>query len=154
MSNNNSLYVFKPPKFEGKQGSVYIIWCIKFRSWAGVKGIRATLAPSFISKLPAKEAVLEDTDLTQKAQGKAIQKNVVAMDAMVQCISKTDNFHCVLQSMQEDMDWPTRKAWKSWLIIQNHYQPTDSTSSRDLKLALKKVKLKKVVNPMKILSEI
>ncbi len=53
MSNNDSLYVSKPPKIEGKQGSVYVIWSIKFRSWAGVKRIRRTLAPSFDGKLPA-----------------------------------------------------------------------------------------------------
>jgi hypothetical protein len=78
----------------------------------------------------------------------------MAMDAMVQCMSKTDNFNCILQSMQEDVDWPTRKAWKTWLSIQNHYQPTDSTASRDLTMALQKIKLKKDVNPMKIMSEI
>ncbi len=76
------------------------------------------------------------------------------MDAMVQCMSITDNFDCVLQSMQENIDWPTGKAWKTWLIIQNHYQPTDSTISRDLTKALQKIKLKKDVNPMKIMSEI
>ncbi len=67
MSNNDSTFVSKPPKFEGK-GSAYIIWSIKFRSWAGVKGIRVTLAPSFDSKLPAtEEAALDDTDPTQNA---------------------------------------------------------------------------------------
>jgi hypothetical protein len=107
------------------------------------------------SKLPVtEEAVLDDTDPTQKAQGKASQQYVIAMDTMVQCMSKTDNFHCVLQSMTEDADWPTRKAWKTWLSIQNHYQPTDSTSSRDLTMALQKIKLKKDANTMKILSVI
>ncbi len=104
----------KPPKFEGKQGPVYVIWSIKFRSWAGVKGIRAALAPSFDSKLPTmEEAILDDTDPTQKAQGKGIQQNDIAMDAMVQCMSKTDDFDCVLQRMQENLDWPTGKAWKT-----------------------------------------
>jgi hypothetical protein len=37
------------------------------------------------SKLPStEEALLDDTDPTQKAQGKAIQQNAIAMDAMVQ----------------------------------------------------------------------
>jgi hypothetical protein len=73
MSNNNISCMSKPPKFEGKRGSAYVIWSIKFRSWAGVKGVRATLAPSFNSKLAAmEEAVLDDTDPTLKAQGKAI----------------------------------------------------------------------------------
>jgi hypothetical protein len=134
---------------------MYVIGCIKFRSWAGVKEVRATLAPSFDSKLLAtEEAVLDDTDPTQKTQGKAILQNVIAMDAMVQCISKTDNFHSILQSMQEDADWPTGMAWKTWLSIQNHHQPTDITKSRNLPMALQKIKLKKDVNPMKILSEI
>jgi hypothetical protein len=35
MNNNDSLYVSKPPKFDGKQGFVCVIWDIKFRSWAG-----------------------------------------------------------------------------------------------------------------------
>jgi hypothetical protein len=56
--------------------------------------------------------------------------------------------------MQEDVDWSTGKAWNAWLSIQNHYQPTDSTASRDLKMALQKIKLKKDVNPMEIMSEI
>jgi hypothetical protein len=130
-------------------------WSIKFRSWAGVKGIRATLAPSFNSKLPTtEEAILDNTDPTQKAQGKAIQKNAIAMDVMVQCMGKTDNFHHVLQSMQEDADWSTGKAWKIWLSIHNHYQPMDSTSSRDLTMILQTIMLKKDANPMKILSEI
>jgi hypothetical protein len=88
MSNNNSLYVSKPPKFEGKHGSVYIFWSVKFRYWAGVKGVRATLNPNFDSKLPAtEEAVLDNTDPIQKAQGKAILQNAIAMDAMVQCMT-------------------------------------------------------------------
>ncbi len=67
-------------------------------------------------------------------------------------MSKTDVFYCILQSMQEEMDWPTRKAWKTWPSIQNRYQPTDSTTSRNLTMALKKIKLKKDVNLMKIMS--
>jgi hypothetical protein len=70
MNNNNSLYVSKPPKFDGKQGSAFVIWDIKFRSWAGVKGINGTPVPSFDSKLPATEdAVLDDTNPTKSAQG-------------------------------------------------------------------------------------
>jgi hypothetical protein len=77
MSNNSSSYVSKPPKFEGKQGSAYVIWSIKFRSWAGVKGIRAILAPSFHSKLPAmEEAVLDDIDPTQKAPSEVQSKMI------------------------------------------------------------------------------
>ncbi len=100
------------------------------------------------------EAVLDDTDPMQKAHGKAILENAIAMNAMVQCISKMDGYHCVLLNMQENLDWPTRKAWKAWLSIQNHYQPTDTTASRDLTKELQKIKLKKVVKPMKIISEI
>jgi hypothetical protein len=33
--NNNTMYVSKPPKFEGKQGSAYVVWSAKFQSWAG-----------------------------------------------------------------------------------------------------------------------
>ena len=103
--NNDSLYVSKPPKFEGKHGSVYIFWSVKFRYWAGVKGVRATLNPSFDSRLPATEdTVLDKTDPTEKAHAKGLLKNAIAMDAMVQCMSKTDDFHCVLLSMQEGVD--------------------------------------------------
>ncbi len=35
-----------------------------------------------------------------------------------------------------------------------YYQPTDTTASRDLSTALQKIKLKKDVNPIKILSQI
>jgi hypothetical protein len=69
-------------------------------------------------------------------------------------MSEMDNFRCILQSMQEDVDQPTRKAWKTWHSIQNYYQPTDTTASRDLRMALQKIKLKKDVNPMKIMSQI
>jgi hypothetical protein len=41
--------------------------------------------------------------------------------------------------------WPTKKAWKTWLSIHNHYQPLDTTASRDLTMALQKLKLKKDV---------
>jgi hypothetical protein len=154
-TNNNTTYVSKPPKFEGKQGSAYIVWSVKFQSWAGVKGVRATLNPSFDSRLPATEdAILDETDLIQKAQEKAILQNAIAMDAMVQCISKMDDFYRVLISMQEDADWPTGEVWKTWQSIQNHYQPTDIIASRDLMTALQKIKLRKDVNPMKILSQI
>jgi hypothetical protein len=147
-TNNNTTYVSNPPKFEGKQGSAYVVWSIKFQSWAGVKGVRATLNPSFESKLPATEdAVLDDTDPVQKAQEKAILQNDIAMDAMVQCMSKMDKFHCVFLSMQEDaVCWATGKAWKTWQM--------DTTASRDLTAALQKIKLKKDFNPMKILSQI
>jgi hypothetical protein len=148
-TSNDSLYVSKPPKFEGKQGSAYIVWSVKFRSWAGVKKVRATLNPSFNSSLQAtEEDVLDDTDPIQKAQGKAILQNAIAMDAMVQCMSKMDDYHCILLNMQEDVDWPTEKAWKTWLSIQNHYQPTDTATSWDLTMALQKIKLKKDVNSL------
>jgi hypothetical protein len=63
MSNNDNMYVSKPPKFEGKRGSSYVFWDIKFRSWAGVKGVSRMLNPSFNSKLPGTEDdVLDDTD--------------------------------------------------------------------------------------------
>ena len=118
---------------------MYVIWSIKFRYWAGVKGVRATLNLSIDSKLPAtEEAVLDNTDTIQKAQGKAILQNAIAMDAMVQCMGNMDNFHRVLPSMKEDADWPTRKAWKTWQSITNHYQPTDTTASRDLTMALQR----------------
>ncbi len=39
-TNNDTTYVSKPPKFEGKKGSAYVVWSIKFQSWAGVKGVR------------------------------------------------------------------------------------------------------------------
>ena len=54
-----------------------------------------------------------NTDPTEKAQGIAIKQNAIAMDTIVQCMSKTDDFHCILQSMKEDADWPTRKAKKT-----------------------------------------
>jgi hypothetical protein len=59
-TNNNTKYVSKPPKFEGKQGSAYIVWSVKFASWAGVKGVRVTLNPSFDSRLPATEDTILD----------------------------------------------------------------------------------------------
>jgi hypothetical protein len=54
------MYVSKPPKFDEKRGSAYIIWDIKFKSWAGVKGISAMLTPSFDSKLLSKESNMMD----------------------------------------------------------------------------------------------
>ncbi len=69
-------------------------------------------------------------------------------------MSKMDDFHCVLPSMKEEVNWPSRKAWKTWQSIQDHYQPMDTTASRDLSMALQKIKLKKDVNPMKILAQI
>ncbi len=122
---------------------------------AGVKGISGALALSFKRKLPTTEdAILDDTDPTQKAPGIARKQNAVAMDATVQCMSDTVDFHHILQSMNKDAEWPTRKAWKTWKIIQENYQPEDSTSSRDLMSALQKIKLKKNANLMKILSDI
>jgi hypothetical protein len=56
--------------------------------------------------------------------------------------------------MKEDVNWPTGKAWKTWDSIQNHYQPMDTTASRDLTMTLQKIKLKKDVIPMKILAQI
>jgi hypothetical protein len=67
-ANYDTTYVSKSPKFEGKQGSAYVIWSVKFQSWARVKGVRATLNSSFKSRLPAVEdTVLGDTDPTEKA---------------------------------------------------------------------------------------
>ncbi len=100
------------------------------------------------------DTVLDKTDPTEKAQAKALLQNAIAMDAMVQRMGKIDNFHHVLLFMKEDVDWPTRKAWKTWQSIKNHYQPTDTTASRDLTLALQKIKLRKDVDPMKIMAQI
>jgi hypothetical protein len=105
--------------------------------------------------LPAREdIVLDKTDPTEKAQAKALLQNAIAMDAMVQCMDDMDKFHRVLLSMKEDADWATRKAWKIWQSIKNHYQPTDTTASRDLTLALQKIRLRRDVHPMKIMSQL
>jgi hypothetical protein len=69
-------------------------------------------------------------------------------------MSKMENFHCILLRMKEDVDWPIRKAWKTWQSIQNHYQPTDTTASRDVTMALQEIKLKEDINHMKILAQI
>ncbi len=156
-TNNDTMCVSKPPKFKRKQGSAYIVWSIKFLSWAGVKGVRVTLNPSFNSRLPATEdTILDKTNPTEKAQAKALLQNAIAMDDMVQCMSKMDNFHRILLSMKEYVNWPTGKPWKTWESIQNHYhyQPMDTTTSRDLPMALQTIKLKKDFNPMKILAKI
>jgi hypothetical protein len=72
-TNNNTTYVSKPLKFEGKQGSAYIVWSIKFQSLAGVKGVRVTLNPSFDSRLPAmEETILDKTEPMEKVKAKAI----------------------------------------------------------------------------------
>jgi hypothetical protein len=55
--------------------------------------------------------------------------------------------------MNKDLNWPCRKAWKTWKIIQEHYQPKNSTSTKDLLSVLQKIKLKKSIR-MKILSDI
>ncbi len=58
------------------------------------------LTPSFDSKLPAEElSTLDDTNTQEKAKVIARKQNTVAMDALVQSMSDTDNFHCILQSM-------------------------------------------------------
>ncbi len=69
-------------------------------------------------------------------------------------MGKTDKSHSIFLSMKEDVDWPAGKAWKTWQSIKNHYQPTDTTASRDLTLALQKIKLRKDVNPIKIMAQI
>ncbi len=89
-----------------------------------------------------------NTDPLQKAQRIARIQHAVAMDAIMQSMSDTDNFHCILQSMKEDADWPGGKAWKTWKNIQKHNQLKDSTSSRDVMSALHKIKLKKHTNPI------
>jgi hypothetical protein len=94
---------------------------------------------------------VDDTEPTQKAQGISRKQNAVAMDAIVQCMSDTDDFHCILQSINKDANWPYGKAWKTWKIIQEHYQPKDSNSARDLTSALQKIKLKKHTNLIKTL---
>jgi hypothetical protein len=66
------------------------------------------------------ETILDETDPTEKAQAKAILQNAIAMDAIVQYMSKMDNFHHVLLSMKEDVEWLTGKAWKTWQSIENH----------------------------------
>jgi hypothetical protein len=71
-TNNNTTVMSKQPKFEGKQRPAYVVWSVKFQSWAGVKGVRATLNPSFESRLPATEnTVLDDTHPTEKGPSKS-----------------------------------------------------------------------------------
>ncbi len=111
MNTSDMMCVSKPPQFDGKWGSAYINWDIKFRSWAGVKGISGALIPNFISKLPSKESgVLDNADPKQKVQEIARKQNAVAMDAMVQSLSESNDFLCILQSMNKDADWPCGKA--------------------------------------------
>ncbi len=146
MDSNNNMYGSKPPIFEGKGGSAYVVWDVKFRSWAGIKGIWGRLLKALKGSYPLRKIVYwMILTLHRRPSGLPESKKIaVAMDALVQCMSDTDNFHCILQSMNKDADWPTGKAWKTRKIIQEHYQPKDSTSTRDLLSALQKIKLKKM----------
>jgi hypothetical protein len=81
-------------------------------------------------------------------------QNAVAMDAIGQCMCDTNDFHCILQSMNKDAQWLNGKAWKTWKIIQEYYQSKDDASARDLLSALQKIKLQKNANLMKILADI
>ncbi len=119
-SDSDNTHVYKPPKFEGKRGATFVIWDIKFRSWVEVRWNSEALIPSFDSKLPNKQYnVIDNTEPSQKAQAQGIarKQNAGAMDALVLSMSDTDNFHCILQSMKEDANWPSRKAWKTWRNI-------------------------------------
>jgi hypothetical protein len=134
MSSSDNTNVSKPPKFEGKRGATFVIWDIKFRSWAGVKEISGPLIPGFNSKQTSKEHnVVDKTELFQKAHGMARKQNAVAMDALVPNMSDTDNFHFIHQSMKEDANWPGGKAWKTWINIQHG-------TARDMTSALRKIK--------------
>jgi hypothetical protein len=55
--------------------------------------------------------------------------------------------------MNRDANLPFGKTWKTWKIIQEHYQLEDSAAARDL-MSAQKIKLKKYTNSMKILSNI
>ncbi len=102
MSSSGSIHLSKPPKFDWKRGTAFVIWDIKFRS-SEVKGIEA-LIPSFDSKLPIKQYnVIDNMDLSQKSQGISREQNGLAVYALVQSImSDTEDFNCILQSMKED----------------------------------------------------
>ncbi len=155
MSSSDSIHLSKPPKLDGKGGTAFVIWDIKFRSWSKVKGNSESLIPSFDSKLSIKQySVIDNTDLSLKAQGITRKQNGLEIDAPVQSMSDTDNFHHILQNMKEDASWPSGKAWKTWRNIQKHYQPADDTTARDVTSALCKIKLKKHDNPVKILNDI
>jgi hypothetical protein len=71
--------------------------------------------------LPSEESnILDDMDTIQKAQGIARKQNTVAMEAILQSMSDTDDFNCICQSINEDADWHCGKVWKTWKIIQEH----------------------------------
>jgi hypothetical protein len=113
--------------------------------------LSGAMIPSFKSKLPAEElSILYYTVPTEKAHGIARKQNAIAMDALVQSMSDTDDFHCIFKSMNVDADWPSGKAWKAWKSIEKHFQPENSTAVRDWTSAL----LKRNSNPMKTLSVI
>ncbi len=50
------------------------------------------------------DTLLDKTDPTEKSQAKALLQNAIAMDAMVQCMSKKEDFHHVLLIMKKDAD--------------------------------------------------
>jgi hypothetical protein len=153
MSSSDSIHLSKPPKFDGKKA--FVIWDIKVRSWAEVKEISEALIPSFASRQPIQQYyVIDDTDLLQKAQGIVRKQNGLAIDALVQSMSGTDDFHHILQSMKEDANWPSGNTWKTWRNIQKHCYTAASTTARDMTSALHKIKLKKNTNPMKTLTAI
>jgi hypothetical protein len=49
MSSSDSIHLSMPPKFEGKRGTTFVIWDIKFRSWAEVKRISEAHQASTVS---------------------------------------------------------------------------------------------------------
>jgi hypothetical protein len=69
-------------------------------------------------------------------------------------MSEMDIFHCVFLSMKEESTGLPKKHGRHGKAsrIATNPRPTSTTASRDLTMALQKIKMKKDVNPMKILA--
>jgi hypothetical protein len=140
----------KAPVFSGKHGDEWIIWEMKMTAHLMDKGLGVCLEPDFKSKLPAKEIGPFDSNNEKEA----VELKKKAMGQFIQAFLNISLLNKVNLERKADKDFPSRKAWKLWQEMKDEYNPDDSITEAELKLAMSRLQLNKKKNPRKIIEKI
>ena len=146
--SESSVSVHKVPEFSGEDAE-FPVWWSQFQALGVLKGFSDALEPNFESTLPASyNAVLDVTDLNQKAQKDALKMNNVAMSYFTMALS-SDELLCTIEECKT-VNFPGGIACELVKSLLDEFKPNDTIGAAQQLKELMSLKLGKNENPKKL----
>jgi len=138
--------VTKVPNFTGRK---FRVFDSQFKAVCTLKKCDEALEETFKKELPARsDAVLDDTNATEKKQKEALMKNNLAMSYLAFALTTEEGLDFLEES--KSAEFPGGEAHRVYTALKDEYVPNDQMSKAQQLNELSVLKLKKNEDPKKL----